>query len=157
ITFGGPMLSVFSSVEVQIIKDWIASLPPKDARSFGSKVDGASGRQPVSIESRATVGENVVGNISTAADFRRRSEVVYQGCKIRELYHYLVNVESHSDILPLAESFARDRLERSMAMLWKGTRPIPSRRYDPSALEQWVHKKHRDQLESYRRPEERPE
>jgi len=155
ITFGGPMLSVFSAVEVQIIKNWITSLP-QDAQSFGSKVDGASGSQSLPIESRTKVEENL-GSISTAADFRRRSEVVYQGCKIRELYHYLVNVEFHSDILPLAENFARDRLERSMAMLWKGARPIPSRRYDPSALEQWVHKKHREQLESYRRPDERPD
>ena len=44
-----------------------------------------------------------------------------------------------------------------MAMLWKGGRPIPSRRYDPAALERWVYKKHREQVDSYRPPDVRPE
>src|SRR5204863_7364810 len=63
----------------------------------------------------------------------------------------------HSDILPVAERFACDRLERSMAMLWKGDRPIPSASYDRAALERWLHEKHREQVDSYRRPAERPE
>src|SRR5690606_36199184 len=92
-----------------------------------------------------------------AAGFRDRSKKLYGGCSIRELYHYLINVEFHPDILPVAERFARDRLERAMATLWKGERPIPSRRYDPAALERWVYDKHREQVASYRPPGVRPE
>ena len=144
IGFGGPMLSVFSPVEVQIIESWIDSLPPQGNPS------------PVPARPTNRQEEAVVGPLWTPAGFRRRSENLYRRCTVRELYYYLINVEFHSDVLPVAERFARDRLERSMARLWKGDRPIPSRQYDPAALERWVYQKHRQQVESYRPPDGRP-
>jgi hypothetical protein len=156
IAFGGPMLAVFSPVEVRIIESWIDSLPPKGAECPASDAGAVSATNPVPTPPTVTNEECLAGRIWTPADFRRRSESLYRRCTVRELYHYLINVELHSDVLPLAERFARDRLERSMAMLWKGERPIPSRRYDPAALEQWVYKKHRQQVDSYRPPGQRP-
>lgn len=146
IGFGGPMLSVFSPVEQQIIERWIESLPVEnDAPPLASP--------------RPTVPQMqyVEGRRWDRAALRRRSENLYGRCSVRELYHYLVNVELHPDILPVAERFACDRLERSMAALSTGERAIPSRRYDPAALEAWVYAKHREQIDSYRPPAVRPE
>ena len=44
-----------------------------------------------------------------------------------------------------------------MAMLRAGVRPIPSTRYDPDALERWGYRKHREQVDSYRTPDARPD
>jgi hypothetical protein len=146
IGFGGPMLAVFSPVEQQIIQSWIDSLPAADAPKPAAAPQAPSPREELFAEGRGW----------TAAAFRQRSEKLYGKCSVRELYHHLINVEFYPDILPIAERFAHDRLERSMAMLWKGERPIPSRRYDPDALERWVYKKHREQVDSYRPPDVRP-
>jgi len=156
IGFGGPMMAVFSPVEQQIIQSWIDSLPPKEEQP-GTAEAGA--RPEVGAPTGPTVREEqyVVGRSWEAEAFRQRSRRLYGKCTVRELYHYLINVEFYPDILPIAERFAHERLERSMAMLWKGERPIPSPRYDPAALEAWVYKKHREQVDSYRPPDVRPE
>lgn len=146
--FGGPMLAVFSLVEKQIIQNWIDTLPAKAP----SPADGEAPTGPTLQEERY-----VEGRTWEAVEFRRRSENLYGKISVRELYHYLINVEFYPDILPIAERFAHDRLERSMAMLWKGERPIPSTRYDPAALEKWVYTKHREQVDSYRPPGVRPD
>ncbi len=144
--FGGPMLAVFSPVEQVIIQRWIDSLSSSEVET------GSGAVQPVPREEPC-----VEGRSWSPIEFRRRSERRYGKITVRELYHYLINVEFFPDILPVAERFAHERLERSMAMIWAGERPIPSRRYDPIALEQWVYRKHREQVESYRPPDVRPE
>ncbi|HXQ28347.1 MAG TPA: iron-containing redox enzyme family protein [Gemmatimonadales bacterium] len=152
VKFGGPMLAVFSPVELQIIQNWIDSLPTDEAADETAGMPGAkaptgpSVREPVYISGRAW----------DATDFRRRSDRLYGRCTVRELFYYVINAEFFPDILPIAERFARDRLERSLTMLRKGERPIPSWHYDPEMLERWVYKKHRDQVDSYRPPGVRP-
>ncbi len=153
VEFGGPMLAVFSPVELQIMHAWIDSLSPRDASNGTEEPDAPSwGPMGPSMPNEITV----TGRAWTRDDLRRRSEARFADLSVRELYHHLINVEFFPDILPVAERFARDRLERSMAMLWKGDRPIPSRRYDPEALERWVYRKHREQVDSYRPPGVRP-
>ena len=157
IAFGGPMMAVFSPVEQQIIQRWIDSLHPKDAQSSSAEVRRRSEAAPAPMGPSVREEQFVTGRGWEVGDFRRRSQRLYGKCTVRELYHYLVNIEFFPDILPIAERFAHERLERSKAMLWKGERPIPSRHYDPQALEAWVHKKHREQVDSYRPPDVRPE
>ena len=157
IGFGGPMMAVFSPVEQQIIQNWIDTLPARrggagEAQAEAPQSTSAGPSGPAPREERYVAGRGWDADV-----FRRRSQRLFGKCSVRELYHYLVNVEFYPDILPIAERFARERLERSMAMLWKGERPIPSDRYDPVALESWVHKKHREQVDSYRPPDVRPE
>ncbi|HTY05038.1 MAG TPA: iron-containing redox enzyme family protein [Gemmatimonadales bacterium] len=155
--FGGPMMAVFSPVEQQIIRTWIDSLPPREAQA---ETGGAAPRpEPGPAPSGPTIREEqyVSGRGWEPEAFRRRAQRMFGKCTVRELYHYLVNVEFYPEILPIAERFAHERLERSMAMLWKGERPIPSRHYDPAALEGWVYTKHREQVDSYRPPDVRPE
>jgi hypothetical protein len=148
VAFGGPMLSVFSPVEIRIIENWIDTLPSSDANAgTGPR------RSPPSTPTRKVVE----GRTWDAPALARRSERMYGRSSVRELYHYLVNVELYPDVLATAERFARDRFERSMAMLWNGDRPIPSRHYDRAALERWVYRKHREQVASYRPPEARPD
>ena len=146
VSFGGPMLGVFSPDEIDIMKRWIDSLPDGDARApMPGATDGLRPAVPQPLQ--------VEGRCWDRAEFR----AVKAGLSTRELYHRLVNVEYHPDVLPVAERFAQDRLERSMAMLWRGDRPIPSDRYDPRALEEWVYRKHREQVDSYRPPDVLPE
>jgi hypothetical protein len=150
LAFGGPMLGVFSAGEQQIIRDWIDSLasPENEERN-----------EPGQVSDRYIPGVEhcISGRSWKPGDFRQRSQRLYGNCTARELYYYLVNVEFYPDVLPMAERFAQERLERSMAMLWKGERPIPSRHYDPAALEGWLYQKHREQIDSYRPPDVRPE
>lgn len=155
--FGGPMLAVFTPVEQQIIQDWIDSLPAKGSHPDTPALNPQPEAAPIATGPSVREQRYLEGRGWTSSEFRRRSRRLYGKCTVRELYHYLINVEFYPDILPLAEQFARDRLERSMAMLWTGERSIPSRRYDPAALEQWVFTKHREQIDSYRPPEVRPE
>jgi hypothetical protein len=157
IGFGGPMMAVFSPVEQQIIRRWIESLPAKEAESGSAEGRASDEASPSSRSPSVREEQFVTGRSWEPDDFRRRSQHLYGKCTVRELYHYLVNAEFFPHILPIAERFAQERLERSMAMLWKGERPIPSSRYDPAALQDWVYRKHREQVDSYRPPEVRPE
>jgi len=154
VKFGGPMLAVFSPVELEIIQNWIASLPPKGTAHSAAAVDRRGAAAPVGPTMPHEV--EISGPAWNPSEFRDRSHQLFGTRTIRDLFYYLINVEQYPDILPIAERYARDRLERSMAMLWKGERPIPSRRYDPAALESWVYKKHREQVDSYRPPNVRP-
>ena len=155
--FGGPMMAVFTPVEQQIVQSWIDSLPPKEAQSGMPEVGARPEAGPAPTGPWVPEEQYLSGRSWEANAFRQRSQRLYAKYTVRELYHYLVNIEFYPDILPIAERFAHERLERSMATLWKGERPIPSRHYDPAALEGWVYKKHREQVDSYRPPDVRPE
>lgn len=155
IDFGGPMTGVFSPAEQQVIRNWIDSLPSDDIKpdSHRPAVSGKPQLHSVSIPQEEIQLE---GRCWESSDVQRRSKLLYGKCSLRDLYHHLVNIEFYPDVLPVAERYAGIRLERSMASLWNGERPIPSRRYDPAALEQWVYAKHREQVDSYRPPNDRP-
>ena len=150
VNFGGPMLGVFSAGEIEVMRRWIDSL---------SATETGEGRASEPIATRAQAGEPLLmnGRSWKPAEFRVRSAQRFAKISVRDLYHRLVNIEYFPDVLPCAERFAHERLERSMAMLWKGERPIPSDRYDPHALEAWVYNKHREQVDSYRPPGTLPE
>jgi hypothetical protein len=158
IGFGGPMFGVFSPGEQQIIRDWIDSLPPREGRNR-AEGDRTADLGITSPDMKPTIRDEktIEGRLWGPSEFRLRSNALFGKWSVRELYHHLVNVEFYPEILPVAEHFARDRLERSMAMMWKGERPIPSRHYDVAALERWVAQKHREQVDSYRPPSARPE
>ncbi len=139
VQFGGPMLAVFSNEDQETMRNWIRSLP----------ADGKTAPVLDGVTETATT-EETLRPLWSKANFRRRSEARFARCSVRELYHYLVNVDYYPDILPVAERFARNRLERSMARLHGGERPIPAETYSADALENWVYTKHRQQVDSYR-------
>ena len=149
ISFGGPMIGVFSPAEQQIIRNWIDSLPEDEDAPEAARRGRPAPPSPVA-ELR------VEGRSWDAAELNRRSKAIYRKCTVRELYHRLVNIEFHPDILPVAERYATDLLERSMASLTSGDRPIPSLTYQPAALREWVYAKHREQVDSYRPPDVLP-
>jgi hypothetical protein len=150
--FGGPMLSVFTPDELTLIRNWINSLPPRDADIPTTAVMTPPTKEP---EKREEV--ILTGRAWEVSQLQQQSQQRYGACSKRELYYYLVNLEHYPDVLPTAERFVSHLLEQSMAMLQKGERPIPSWRYDPEALKRWVYAKHRDQINSYRPPGVRPE
>jgi hypothetical protein len=141
VEFGGPMLAVFSPAELEIMRTWIASLADQPAVA---RVPDATVR-PIRPEPAPQAWR-----VASRDEFRRDSERRFGRCSIRDLYHHLINVEFAPEILPVAEKVARDRLERAMATLDTGERPIPSLTWDRSALERWVYQKHREQVDSYR-------
>ena len=161
VAVGGPMVGVFSPTEIEVIARWIDSLPPR-RRGADDEPEAAAGdtaAEPIGAPrdgAPAGGATTIEGSVWSVESFAKRSAELYGRCTPRELFYHLVNVEDHPDILPVAERFARDRLERSMAMSHKGERPIPSVHYDPAALETWVHEKHRAQVDSYRPPGLRP-
>ena len=145
---GGPMVGVFAPREQKIIENWINSLPAQAAPS-----------PEAGLDTRPKLAERdfIECRCWSPEAFSERSSKRFGRCSVRELYHYLINVEANPEILPVAERFAANRLKRSMATLQSGERPIPSVHYDPSALERWVETKHREQVDSYRPPSKRPE
>ncbi|CAN7513441.1 iron-containing redox enzyme family protein [Mesorhizobium caraganae] len=157
IGFGGPMHGVFNALEQQTIRQWINSLPPREGRKPAAKIEPGQVMQDSRMKPEIPARKVLEGRLWHPNDIRLRSNAVHGKCSVRELYHHLVNVEFHPDILPIAEQFARDRLERSMASIWTRERPIPSRRYDPAALDRWVEEKHRSQVDAYRPPSGRPQ
>lgn len=144
VMFGGPMQDVFSPAEIVTIHNWITSL----ARQPETSHDTGNPRTTTGPEMERT--KETMQSRWPSLAFRKRSEQTYAGCSVRELYHHLVNLEFFPEILPVAERFAHDRLERSMLTIGTGERPIPAKSYDPDALERWVHAKHRAQVDSYR-------
>ena len=154
IGFGGPMLAVFTPEEQDVIRRWIDSLPEKGTPAVAEA--GTAAADEAAKDLKAPRRDEQLGN-EWQARAELRADTRYSNISVRDLYHYLVNVELHPGIMPVAENFARERLERSMAMLWKGDRPIPSDRYNPRALEAWVYEKHRQQVDSYRPPGVLPE
>lgn len=144
VAFGGSMQEVFSPAEIVTIQNWVTSLPRNDDLNREPRTSRTVDR----ADPAPTPGPPRPPWSPSA--FRRRSEQRYATCSVRELYHYLVNVELFPDVMPIAERYARDRLERSMLTIRRGDRPIPSDCYDPHALERWVHVRHRAQVDSYR-------
>jgi len=140
VAFGGPMFSVFSDAELAVIRDWIRSLQGSQ-KSRSPSEQAAHSRKGGAVMSHRPIWSRTA--------FRHRSQKRFGNCSTRMLYHYLVNVEQYPDILPIAEQFARKRLKRSTASLHSGKRPIPSKTYSHEVLENWVYRKHREQVDSY--------
>ena len=157
IGFGGPMHGVFNALEQQTIRQWINSLPLREGGQPAAKVEPGQVMQESRMKPEIPARKVLEGRLWHPNHIRLRSNAVYGKCSVRELYHHLVNVEFYPDILPIAEQFVRDRLERSMASILTRERPIPSRRYDPTALDRWVDEKHRSQVDAYCPPSERPQ
>ncbi len=147
--FGGPMMDVFSPIELQVIERWIASLPESLA--------GVAERTLVASTPRSVAPARFSDAEFDQAGERFRAKArEFEGCRARKLFHALVNVEQTPWVLPAAEQYARARLERSLAGIWDGRRPIPARRFDAEALKEWVLAKHRAQVDSYRPPDQCP-
>lgn len=144
VEWGGPMHSVFSPSELTTIRDWVLSL-----------VTVSESDQNQSEMTRGSGGDSMLARDAERlsglqADFYRRSREISAKCSIREMYHCLVNLEYYPEILPAAEQFVRRRLERSMAALNGNLRPIPSKHYSHEVLDNWVHLKHREQVDEYK-------
>lgn len=141
VAFGGPMLSVFTEAELATIRNWILSLP--------DKADGERDAES-HLPTTARAQPEAAGQALSSLEFRRRSGEQYGRCAARELYYHLINREFFPEVLPAAEQFAHARLDCALSTMGAGERAIPSERYDSRLLEEWVHRKHRQQIDAYR-------
>jgi hypothetical protein len=147
VQLGGRMVRVFSESELQTIRNWIHSLPTRE------EVKNHMSAEPTpEVVPRVQMDEQHRAPHRTwsHSSLRQRSYQQFSGCSARELYYHLVNVEFFPDILPVAEQFVRDRLERAACTIHSGERPLPCAHYDLQALESWVYAQHRRQVDSYR-------
>ena len=141
------MIGVFSAAELETVRNWIHSLPTgEDAQNHMN----AEPSPEVVPQAQMDAQRGVPHRTWSRSSLRQRSYQRFSGCSARELYYHLVNVEFFPDILPVAEQFVRDRLERAACTIHSGERPIPCAHYDPQALESWVYEQHRRQVDSYR-------
>ncbi len=137
---GGSMVDIFTQEELGVVDDWINSL-------------GGTAKSPVNSAANQEGGADQTTRypLWERADYLEASREKYanRACSLRELYYKLVNVEYYPEVLPLAEKFLIDRLNRSRATLTSGERPIPDPQYSDAALEHWVFDKYRQQIDAY--------
>jgi hypothetical protein len=144
IEIGGPMAAVFSNEELEVIRNWINSL---DSGTKPSPVN--EGAQDATEANKDSQNLYPFWN---KADFLNEcsNEYANRPCSLREIFYKLVNIEYFPDILPVAENFLTDRLNRTRSTLTTGERPIPDLNYSYKTLEQWVFNKHRQQVDAYK-------
>lgn len=144
VRWGGPMHLVFSPTELETISAWILTL------SSASETHETDAPEISCTDNNPSFDGSTDGMMHLKSEFVRRSKENFSKCSIREIYHYLLNIEQYPEILPYAEQFAYNRLSRSMAALNSHIRPIPSQHYCPEILEYWVSTQHREQVNAYR-------
>jgi hypothetical protein len=143
VEFGGPMAEIFTSKEITVICNWINSLATTEKISAKEISTEKANDEESSVIVRYPLWERT--------DFLKESREEYANrpCSLRELYYKLVNIEYFPDVLPVAEQFLIDRLNRSRSTLITGERPLPTLNYSGEALEKWVFNKHRQQIDAY--------
>ncbi|MCO5171892.1 MAG: iron-containing redox enzyme family protein [Planctomycetes bacterium] len=136
LAFGGPMFGVFDAAEQEVLRAWIAALPGGAADAPGPRPSARqprSARQPAPppplLPARAPAAPARVGD--------------------RDLYHGLLNVEERPDLLPAADALVRRVLRRARRVRAAHLRPFP---WSPAALDAWIDRRHRAQVEAYRPP-----
>ena len=148
VELGGPMVGIFSDEELTVIRNWINSLDRTKDISAGEVASHQSVAEKTNDIPSANTGEYPLWK---KKDFLKESHGEYanRACSLRELYYKLANIEYFPDVLPVAEQFLIDRINRSLSTLTTGERPLPEVNYSYDVLEKWVFNKHRQQVESY--------
>jgi heme oxygenase-like protein len=147
LAFRGPMFRIFSPGEMQVIAEWIDSLPrdrvANDPPSPGTSED----RLPPALPSQ--VGSSTPPR-AVAKDLERARIGRYAREPIGELYYYLLNIEYFPDVRPYARHFATRWLRLAGRGLNRGRRSIPFEPYGHGAMDSWLEAQYRRQVESYR-------
>jgi hypothetical protein len=146
LAFRGPMFRIFSPDEMQVIAEWIDSLPRDQgadhAQSTGTSKDDPQPAPPV------RVGSSSPPRVA-ARDFERDGIARYSRKPLGELYYYLLNIEYFPDVRPYARHFATRWLRLAGRGLNRGRRSIPFEPYAHGAMDSWLEAQHRRQVESY--------
>jgi hypothetical protein len=147
LAFRGPMFRIFSPDEMQVIAEWINSLPHDPG------APGEPDRAPNSDDTRPAL-PGCEGDPQPPRDAARSAERAgikrYGRMPLGELYYYLLNIEHFPDVRPYARHFATRWLKLAGRGLHRGRRPIPFEPYAHAALDSWLDAQHRRQVESYR-------
>ncbi|MCF1469271.1 iron-containing redox enzyme family protein [Agrobacterium vitis] len=135
----GPMYRIFSDQELKLFAEWIRVLPPSRELLVEHRSKFAA------MTGRATEPES-------APDTSRQPH-----SDLRELYFRLVNEYENRDYWPSAYHFARKWLNDHERDLKKDRGHVPFAQYSHEKLDEWLDKKHAEQVESYRPLEACPE
>ncbi len=153
VAFRGPMFRMFSPGELQVIAEWIDSLP----QDKGSQPDAR--RSSLLEVAERPLSESATGKPKRAAaqvEYERSSIKRYSQIPLCDLYYYVINIEYFPDVRPYAKRFAARWLRLAGRGLNRGRRPIPFEPYEHRELDGWLEAQHRRQVESYHRNKGEP-
>jgi hypothetical protein len=148
VAFRGPMFRVFSPEELDVLTDWINSLPrvPVSQQPADS---GLTRQAPQRSPARATEPVFRVKPSDKKQEFESIRR--YARLPLGEIYYYLLNIEHFPDVRPFAKYFATRWMRRAGRGLSRGKRPIPFEPYQHQALDLWLDQQHARQVASYSR------
>jgi hypothetical protein len=153
LAFRGPMFRMFSPDELQVIAEWIDSLPRAPGENDPASPQ-TSTDDPKAIPTSSSAG--LPRRDSAATEFERATHKRYSQKPLGELYYYIINIEYFPDVRPYARHFATRWLRLARRGLRRGRRPIPFEPYEHGALDSWLEGQHTRQVESYRRNKGEP-
>ena len=145
--FGGSMFRVFPPDELQVIADWIGSLPQHQDSPHSAR-PAAAAELPLLDQAGSRRSSPPLRR--SRKDLHDQSVKKYSQKPLGELYYYLLNIEHFPDVRPYAEHFATRWLNRAGTRLSHGVRPIPFEPYEHQALDSWLDAQHRRQVGSYK-------
>ncbi|GAB1543838.1 hypothetical protein NUACC21_65140 [Scytonema sp. NUACC21] len=142
VKFGGPMFRVFSPIEIEIINEWVKSLPQEAPAKCNNKQEIK--KDEIIVNSKRTysgftalkaLGRRLVHNAKPLSD--------------RDMYYQLINIEHYPDIRFRALELVTNWLTQSSVNMFRGTRAIPFQNYTYQKLHDWFNAKAQSQVESY--------
>ena len=145
VSFRGPMFRVFSPEELNIIAEWMNSLPI-DAKA--NQIEILAGRK-VQPEKQQSLSANSDLENSNQRVSEQESIERYSKMSLPYLYYHLLNIEYFPDVRPFARYFSKRWLAKAGQGLRGGERPLPFEPYRHEALDLWLDAQHTQQLESY--------
>ncbi|MSR58728.1 MAG: hypothetical protein EXS05_13925, partial [Planctomycetaceae bacterium] len=146
VAFRGPMFRIFSPEELQVIAEWIDSLPK--AQEAGDPAGLAAGTDQTQLDNagcpEGALPLRVARKAHDPESIRR-----YSRKPLGDLYYHLLNIEQFPDVRPFAKHFATRWLRLAGRGLMRGKRPIPFEPYLHQALDKWLETQHTSQVASY--------
>ncbi len=141
--FGGPMFRVFSQADLDVIDEWILSLPNGiinilDVDAINNEDDDVQNTTAKKHRKRVSI---IPINKSDAFNSRPLSA--------RDLYYYLINIEHYPMIYRTAQKFIVQWLNRNSVSLFSGDRAIPFSDYTDQNLREWYYFSAKAQANSY--------
>jgi hypothetical protein len=148
ISLDGPMCGIFAADEVEMIADWIRSLPDstddEDARGLPCLI-------PPDADDEAHTRAKAIRD--ALATFRAEAAQNHAQMPVRGLFHRLLRPESFPDTVEYAKHYARRHFQDAAAGIDEGDPHdlIPSIfSYTPAALDRWRRRQVRLQIEDTR-------
>lgn len=137
----GPMFRVFSDDDITVISNWILQLDKENIL-----MDSETKARAISEISYAPTSAVIFNQTA----INKYSKQKYNKCTLSEYYYYLLNIDQYPDIYPTAKQIAQQWLSRHRVKLFSGDCALPFKEYQHHKLDDWLNKKHEEQVSSYK-------